>query len=70
VLTRVLGRVLAQRTVSVIARAAPLAVGMAAGAGFDWAAVSLLGRAAMRYYGRAPDSPELPAPLPEAADRA
>jgi len=43
VLTRVLGRFLAQRTVSVVARVAPLAIGVAAGASFDWAAVTLLG---------------------------
>jgi len=53
VLTRVLGRFLTQRAVSVVARAAPLAIGVAAGAGFDWAAVTLLGRAAITYYRRA-----------------
>src|SRR5205807_2703532 len=61
VLTRVLGRALAQRTVSTVARVAPLAIGMAAGAGFDWTAVTLLGRSAMRYYGRV-SSVELPPP--------
>jgi len=60
VLTRVLGRALAQRTVSVVARAVPLAIGMAAGAGFDWAAVTLLGQSAMRYYARVPGTIELP----------
>jgi hypothetical protein len=60
-LTRVLGRVLTERAAASVARAAPLAVGVAAGAGFDWAAVTLLGRAAMRYYRRAALSPaELP----------
>ncbi|HXM55897.1 MAG TPA: hypothetical protein VOB72_10960 [Candidatus Dormibacteraeota bacterium] len=54
VLTRVLGRALAQRTVSTLARIMPMAIGMAAGAGFDWTAVTLLGRSAMRYYGRVP----------------
>src|SRR5215472_1407968 len=53
-LTRVLGRFLTQRAVSVVARAAPMAIGVAAGAGFDWVAVTVLGRAAMLYYGRAP----------------
>lgn len=52
-LTRVLGRTLSQRALSVVARGVPLAIGMVAGAGFDWAAVTLLGRSAMRYYGRA-----------------
>jgi hypothetical protein len=54
VLTRVLGQALSQRAVSIVARALPLAVGAAAGAGFDWAAVTLLGRTAMRYYRHAP----------------
>ncbi|HYW23228.1 MAG TPA: hypothetical protein VE953_03635 [Terriglobales bacterium] len=54
VLTRVFGRFLTQRAVSVVARAAPMAIGVAAGVGFDWVAVSVLGRAAMLYYGRAP----------------
>src|SRR4030081_1213075 len=51
VLAGVLGRVGSQRAVATVARAAPLAIGIAAGAGFDWAAVTVLGRAAMRYYG-------------------
>jgi len=61
VLTRVLGRFLTQRAVSVVARAAPMAIGVAAGAGFDWVAVTVLGRAAMGYYGRAPHIEVLPA---------
>jgi hypothetical protein len=63
-LARVLGRTLSGRAISVVAHTIPLAVGIAAGAGFDWAAVTLLGRAAMRYYGRMPaalTAPELPA---------
>jgi UPF0271 protein len=59
-LTRVLGRFLTQRAVTVVARAAPMAIGVAAGAGFDWIAVTLLGRAAMSYYGRAPNVEVLP----------
>jgi hypothetical protein len=59
-LTRVLGRFLTQRAVSVVARAAPMAIGVAAGASFDWVAVTVLGRAAMGYYGRAPNVEELP----------
>jgi len=51
-LVRVLGRAMAERAVAAAARSVPLAIGMAAGAGFDWIAVSLLGRAAMGYYGR------------------
>jgi hypothetical protein len=54
VLTRVLGRFLTQRAVSIVARAAPMAIGVAAGVGFDWVAVTVLGRAAIAYYGRAP----------------
>lgn len=60
ILTRVLGRVLTQRAVSVVTRAAPLAIGAAAGAGFDWAAVTLLGRAAIGYYGRTSEAHVLP----------
>jgi len=62
VLTRVLGRFLTQRAVSVVSRAAPVAIGVAAGATFDWVAVTLLGRAAMAYYGRAPEAQALTAP--------
>jgi hypothetical protein len=51
-LVRVLGRAMAERAVAAAARAVPLAIGMAAGAGFDWVTVTLLGRAAMRYYRR------------------
>jgi UPF0271 protein len=60
-LTRVFGRFLTQRAVSVIARTAPLAIGVAAGAGFDWIAVTVLGQAAISYYGRAPHVEALPA---------
>ena len=63
-LTRVFGRFLTQRAVTIVARAAPLAIGVAAGAGFDWVAVTVLGRAALTYYGRAPH-PEV---LPPASD--
>jgi hypothetical protein len=67
VLTRVLGRALAQRTINVVARTVPMAIGMAAGAGFDWTAVTLLGRTAMRYYGRVSGTVELP-PLEDRRD--
>jgi UPF0271 protein len=60
VLTRVFGRFLTQRAVSVVARAAPMAIGVAAGVGFDWVAVTVLGRAAILYYGRAPEAGALP----------
>jgi len=50
-LARVLTRLLGRRAVTAVVRLAPVAVGMAAGAGFDWLAVSALGRAAIRYYG-------------------
>jgi hypothetical protein len=52
VLTILLGRVAGQRVAASVARAAPLAIGVAAGAGFDWLAVTALGRSAIRYYGR------------------
>jgi hypothetical protein len=52
---RLLARIISRFATTGIARAAvrvvPLAVGVAAGAGFDWLAVTGLGRAAMRYYG-------------------
>jgi hypothetical protein len=52
---RVLGRVLTRAAstgaAKVAARVVPLGVGVAAGAGFDWLAVTGLGRAAMKYYG-------------------
>jgi hypothetical protein len=53
--SRILGRILARFAGSGAARAAarlvPIGVGVAAGAGFDWLAVTGLGRAAMKYYG-------------------
>lgn len=64
-LARVLGRGLSRRAAVTVTRVIPLAVGVAAGAGFDWAAVTLLGRAAMRYYARAAARA---APLPPAPD--
>jgi hypothetical protein len=51
VMTRILARVATSGAARAAARVVPLAVGVAAGAGFDWLAVTGLGRAAMRYYG-------------------
>src|SRR5438270_641724 len=65
---RVLSRVLGRRAVGAVVRVAPLAVGMAAGAGFDWLAVTALGRAAIRYYG--PGGPAVKALPPHGEDRA
>jgi hypothetical protein len=52
---RILGRVLTRfagtGAAKVAARVVPLGVGVGAGAGFDWLAVTGLGRAAMKYYG-------------------
>jgi hypothetical protein len=52
---RIVGRILTRFAASGAAKAAvrvvPLAIGVAAGAGFDWLAVTGLGRAAVRYYG-------------------
>ena len=52
---RFLGRILARLATTGLARTAarvvPFAVGVAAGAGFDWLTVTALGRVAMRYYG-------------------
>jgi hypothetical protein len=53
--SRILGRVLTRfastGAAKVATRVVPLGVGVAAGAGFDWLAVTGLGRAAMKYYG-------------------
>lgn len=50
-LTRILTRVAASGAGKVAARVVPLGVGVAVGAGFDWFAVTGLGRVAIRYYG-------------------
>jgi hypothetical protein len=49
--SRILARVVTSGAAKVAARVVPLGVGVAAGAGFDWLAVTALGRAAIRYYG-------------------
>src|SRR5437660_9745980 len=49
--TRILMRFATTGTAKLAARVVPLGVGIAAGAGFDWIAVTGLGRAAIRYYG-------------------
>jgi hypothetical protein len=51
VVTRILARFATSGVAKVAARVVPLGVGVAVGAGFDWIAVTGLGRAAMRYYG-------------------
>lgn len=51
VVTRILARFATTGAAKVAARIVPLGVGVAAGAGFDWLAVTGLGRAAMKYYG-------------------
>jgi hypothetical protein len=51
VMTRILARFATSGTAKVAARVVPFGVGVAVGAGFDWLAVTTLGRAAMRYYG-------------------
>jgi hypothetical protein len=50
-LSRILSKVATTGASKVVARVIPLGVGIAVGAGFDWLAVTGLGRAAMRYYG-------------------
>jgi len=49
--TRILSRFATTGAAKVAARVVPLGVGVGIGAGFDWVAVTGLGRAAMRYYG-------------------
>ena len=51
VVTRIVARFATTGAAKVAARVVPLGVGVAAGAGFDWLAVTGLGRAAMKYYG-------------------
>lgn len=50
-MTRVLSKLATTGTAKVAARVIPFGVGVAAGAGFDWLAVTALGRAAIKYYG-------------------
>ncbi|GAC1656743.1 MAG: hypothetical protein NVS9B1_12810 [Candidatus Dormibacteraceae bacterium] len=64
---RIIGRIVGSRALSTVGRIAPLAIGMAVGAGFDWFTVSALGRAAMRYYG--PGGPAARAPRLAAENR-
>ena len=51
ILTRILTRFATSGAAKLTARVVPLGVGVAVGAGFDWLAVTGLGRAAMKYYG-------------------
>jgi hypothetical protein len=51
ILARILSRVAGSGAAKAAARLVPIGVGVAAGAGFDWLAVTGLGRAAMKYYG-------------------
>src|SRR5438067_4624339 len=51
VMSRILARFVTSGAARLAARVIPLAIGVAAGAGLDWVAVTGLGRAAMRYYG-------------------
>jgi len=51
ILTRILMRFASTGAAKAAARLVPIGVGVAAGAGFDWLAVTGLGRAAMKYYG-------------------
>jgi hypothetical protein len=67
VLARIVARVAGSRALSTIGRVAPLAIGMAVGAGFDWITVSALGKAAVRYYG--PGGPAAKVPRLAAKDR-
>lgn len=66
---RVLGRLVGTRAAGSVLRVAPLAVGVIVGAGFDWLAVSALGRAAMRYYGPGGPASQAVAALSPAEDR-
>ena len=50
-MNRILSRVATSGAAKVAARVIPLGVGIGVGAGFDWLAVTGLGRAAVQYYG-------------------
>lgn len=50
-ITRILSRFALSGAGKLAGRVIPLGVGVALGAGFDWFAVTGLGRAAMKYYG-------------------
>src|SRR6266700_4162928 len=50
-ITRILSRFATSGAAKVAARVIPLGVGVGVGAGFDWIAVTGLGRAAVKYYG-------------------
>jgi hypothetical protein len=49
--TRIFSRFATSGAAKVAARVVPLGVGVGIGAGFDWIAVTGLGRAAIKYYG-------------------
>jgi hypothetical protein len=51
IISRILARFASTGAAKVAARVVPLGVGVAAGAGFDWLAVTGLGHAAIKYYG-------------------
>src|SRR3989454_9515440 len=51
IISRILARVASTGAAKVAARVVPLGVGVAAGPGFHWLAVTGLGHAAMKYYG-------------------
>ncbi|MDQ6774145.1 MAG: hypothetical protein M3024_14380 [Candidatus Dormibacteraeota bacterium] len=63
-LVRVLARLGVARAASSIARLAPFAVGVVAGATFDFVTATALGRAAMRYYGPGGPGARRPVSLP------
>ncbi len=63
---RILARVATTGASKVAARVIPLGIGIGVGAGFDWVAVTGLGRVAMRYYG--PGGPGARPLLPAAED--
>jgi hypothetical protein len=50
-LARILSRVATSGAAKVAVRVIPLGVGIGVGTGFDWLAVTALGKAAVRYYG-------------------
>lgn len=51
IISRIVARFASTGAAKMAARVVPLGVGVAAGAGFDWLAVTGLGHAAIKYYG-------------------
>jgi UPF0271 protein len=68
VISRIMQRIFRTEAVAGAFTIIPLAVGVVAGAGFDWITVTALGRAAQRYYRSTPPAPPLPGGADDGAE--